>query len=244
MITPRRSDQRRHTREPALERWATFAGDDRADLLAAAFAPLVRLDELVLEPGASLARGTRDDIEAITLVLAGVVTCADATGGAEVVTAGEVHRGALGRGSDLRATNPSVADAAHALQVWLRTAAPSPASGGPPGDRLPGPGPARRRFSAADRRGRWCLIAARDGGRGALPLGQDARVFAALATDGQHLVHALGPGHLAWLHVLSGEARVGGHTLGRGDGAGAIGERALSVTAGGAAELVLVVLGA
>ena len=30
MITPRRSDQRRHTREPALERWATFAGDDNA----------------------------------------------------------------------------------------------------------------------------------------------------------------------------------------------------------------------
>ncbi|MCE9575900.1 MAG: hypothetical protein K8W52_22305 [Deltaproteobacteria bacterium] len=188
MITPRRSDERRHTRERAFDRWATFAGDDRADLLAAAFAPLVRIDELRLDPGASLARGTRDDVLAITLVLAGVVTCADATGRAEVVTAGEVHRGALPRGSDHRATNPSVADDARALQVWLRADQPSPGTG-------------LRRFSAADRRGRWCLVAARDGGRGALPLGQDAQVFAALVTEGQHLVHGLGPGHLAWIHV-------------------------------------------
>jgi hypothetical protein len=44
--------------------------------------------------------------------------------------------------------------------------------------------------------------------RGAVPLQQDATIYSAVLDAGQHVVHALRPGRIAWLHVVRGAVRL------------------------------------
>jgi redox-sensitive bicupin YhaK (pirin superfamily) len=65
----------------------------------------------------------------------------------------------------------------------------------------------------------------------------------ALLEPGQHLVHELSPGRIAWLHLVEGEVTLGDIILTTGDGAGVTAERAVSLTAQSEAEILLLDLG-
>lgn len=54
------------------------------------------------------------------------------------------------------------------------------------------------------------------------------------------MVHELAPGRSAWLHVVRGEATLGDVVLTTGDGAGIVADRALSLTAREATEILMV----
>lgn len=62
----------------------------------------------------------------------------------------------------------------------------------------------------------------------------------AMLDPGQHVVHELLSGRSAWLHVVKGEVTLGDITLTPGDGAGISAERAVSFTARGQTEVLLV----
>jgi redox-sensitive bicupin YhaK (pirin superfamily) len=65
----------------------------------------------------------------------------------------------------------------------------------------------------------------------------------ALLEPGQHVVHELSQGRIAWLHLVEGEATLGDIVLTTGDGAGVTGERAVSLTAQSETEILLLDLG-
>ncbi len=100
----------------------------------------------------------------------------------------------------------------------------------------------QKRFGTARRRGGLCAVASRDGHAGSLSLTQNLHLYSALLDPGQHVVHDLGPGRAAWLHIVRGEATLGVTRLSTGDGCGFAGEHAVSVTAADATELLLVSL--
>jgi hypothetical protein len=81
-----------------------------------------------------------------------------------------------------------------------------------------------------------------DGPALAAKLTTRARVASALLRRGQHVVHMLEPGHSAWLHVVVGTVLLGELALTTGDGVALLDELALSVTARGDCELLLVEL--
>jgi hypothetical protein len=149
-------------------------------------------------------------------------------GNGSLIRAGDVQRMSAGTGVMHSEFNPSAATAVHLLQVWIR----------PEAERLP-PGYEQRHFTAADKRGRLRLIAARDGEEGAVVIHQDARVYAGLFDGAERADYALAAGRRAWVHVARGALSLDDTPLNAGDGAGVSGPARLALHAGRDAEVLL-----
>ena len=233
MITLRRAGERRHDRRRDQQVWLTFDAQDRSDHLADGFGALASLDEDRLSPGAELPRRARRDAEIVTYVCRGALACDGSVGRSSVIQAGEFQRTTPGRSGGPGETNASRTDWAHVFRLWLR-----------PSEAGLEPGREQKRFSTADRRGGLCVVASPDARRGSLRLHQDALLYSALLGPGKHVVHELGEGRSAWLHLVEGEITLGDVVLSSGDGAGFTAERAVSLTAREETEILLVDLGA
>lgn len=232
MITLRRATERHHDRHGKEEVWHTFFGAAEASSRSDGFAALAVLDESRLSPGGTITRQPHGELEILTYVREGALAQEDSTGRSGVVHAGEFQRLTPGPGVRGRERNPSLVDGAHVFQLCLGPL--------PPGIE---PRHEQRRFSTAQRRGGWCVVASPDGRNGSLRGAQDALMFAALLDPGQHVVHELASARSAWLHVVDGEATLDGLVLTSGDGAGLTGERVVSLTAREETEILLVDLG-
>ena len=232
MITVRRAAERRHDHRQAQEVWHTFDRGPEADASADGFAALAALDESRVPPGGDIPRQPYHEVEVITYVREGAVAQEDAMGRSGVVHAGEFQRRTAGRGVPGRERNASLLDWAHFFQLCL-------------GPRPQGPGPSQeqRRFSTAQRRGRLCVVVSPDGRNESLRIDQDALMYSALLSPGQHIVHELSSPRSAWLHLVQGEVTLDGLVLTAGDGAGITAERAVSLTAREETEILLVDLG-
>ena len=227
MITLRTADERRHERRGKREAWFTFHGE-RADPLAGGFGSLESLAESRLPPGAAVPRYARRDAEIITYVREGALAYEDSLGGSGVLYAGEFQRITPGRGFRNDEINASRTDSAHVFEILLS-----------PSEADLEFGRERKRFSAAERRGRLCIIASPDARKGSLRIHENTLVYSALLDSGQHVVHELPPGRAAWLHVVEGAVSLGEAVLTMGDGAGVAGELAVSITAQAESELLL-----
>lgn len=227
MTELRRALERRHERRHLHDVWHTFDGRRGGDLPAVGFGAVEALDEHWLDPRGSIPLLPRGDAELITYVCEGTLSSDDGRGHRSVVHAGEFQR-TIARGCRQGPANASRSDRAHVFQVRL---GPPPAS-----DEA---GHEERRFSTAERRGVLCIIASPDGLRGSLRIHQDARIYSALLDRGQHLVHEILRGRRAWLHLVTGEASLGGIVIVAGDGVGVVNERALSLTALEESEILL-----
>ena len=232
MITLRRSTERYHDRRRKQEVWLTFHPQARADPLADGFGALEIFDEDRLAPGGYLAPHPYHDADIVTYVREGALAYQDETGRSGVIHAGEFQRTTVGRGNRQSETNASRTAGAHVFQIWLR-----PAQAGPD------PGQEQKRFSAGDRRGALCVVASPDARRGSLRVHEDAVLYSAMLSPGKHVVHELGQGRRAWLHLVEGEVTLGDVVLSTGDGAGVTAERAVSLTARVETEILLVDLG-
>lgn len=87
--------------------------------------------------------------------------------------------------------------------------------------------------------GRLRLIASPDGREGSVTINQSARVYAAILASGDTVEHVLDPGRHAWVQVAQGGVTVNGQALGPGDGAAIEGERALTLAAHEATEVLV-----
>jgi redox-sensitive bicupin YhaK (pirin superfamily) len=194
--------------------------------------PLETLEEWRLPPGAGVPRPREQSAEVVTYLREGALAYEDSTGLRGVIQAGEFRRTTAGGSLRRRETNASRTHWAHLFEMRLRP----PPAGSESGHEL-------RRFSAAQRRGLLCIVASPDGRNDSLRLQQDTLVHSALLQAGQHVVHQLGPGRRAWLHVVVGEVSLDDALLGTGDGAGVVAERAVSLTARVESEILLLDLG-
>ncbi len=174
----------------------------------------------------------RVNMEIITYVHSGALAFENSLGMTGALLQGDFQRTTAGSGLRYSELNPSSEHEAHVFQFRLRP------------DRLGlQPGHERRRFTVADRRGRLRLVASPGGVDGSLTIHQDAFLYSAILAPGQHVVHSIGKGRGAWLHVVSGSLRVGSEVLETGDGAGLTGEDAASMRVTEPTEVLLLDLG-
>jgi hypothetical protein len=185
------------------------------------------LNEDRLPPGARLSHPPHDS-EIVTYVREGALAYEDSMGRSGIIQAGEFRYVSTRRQGCHTETNLSRSAWAHVFQLWV---CPSE-SGLAPSDE-------QKRFSSAERRGILCVVASPDARRGSLRTHQDALLYSAMLDPGQHVVHELAQGRSAWLHIVRGDATFGDIVLTTGDGVGVTAERAVSLTARGGTELLL-----
>jgi hypothetical protein len=229
MITLRRARERHSIRRRKQEVWLTFNPQDRTDPLADGFGALGALEENHLPPGAGVAPRLCQAAEIVTYVFKGALAQEDSTGWSGVIHTCEFQRMATGLGVSHSEGNASQTDRAHVFRMSLH----------PPESKQLDCTRDQKFVSVAQRRGVLCIVASPDGRKGSLRVREDALIYSTILDVGQHMVHELPQGRIAWLHVVHGEAALGDLVLVTGDGVGVTDEPAVSFTAREKTEILL-----
>jgi hypothetical protein len=167
-------------------------------------------------------------MELLTYVLDGILVYKNDLGQGGVMLAGDFQHMSKGRGIRHSRANGSPLDAVHVFECRVQPDKPGLS-----------PDCAQKRFSAANRRGVFCLVASQDALRSSFHINQDVQVYSSLPDRGTHLIHALEPGRQAWMHVITGRIQLPDLELTAGDGVAFQDEISVSVTALEASELLL-----
>lgn len=190
------------------------------------------LQMIRLPPGASVPPQPHLGDEVITFVRDGALAYEDSSGRLDIVHAGEFSRITGAQSLRWAETNASRTSWAHVFQIGLGRVGTTRE-----------PDREQKRFSAAERRGRLCLIASPDGREGALRIHRDALVYSAIVSRGLHVVHALQPDRCSWLHVVAGELAIDDMVVTAGEGVAVVAERSVSFTANEDSEVLLLHFG-
>jgi len=228
MITLRRSDERGRTKLDWLDSRHTFSFGEYHDRRTMSFRDLRVINEDRVAPGKGFGTHSHRDMEIITYVLEGSVEHKDSTGNQTIIRPGDVQRMSAGTGISHSEYNPSKTEPVHFLQIWIL----------PGAQNLP-PSYEQRAFDLETNRGRWILLAAKDGRDGAVTVHQDVVLSVARLLPSQQASYRLKPGRYAWAQAARGSATLNGATLGEGDGASVSEEEILEVRAVDEAEVLL-----
>lgn len=232
MITPRRSQDRGHTKIDWLESYHTFSFDQFYDPKFMRFRSLRVLNEDWVRPGAGFPTHPHRDMEIITVVLEGALEHKDSMGNGSVIRPGDIQRMSAGTGITHSEFNPSETDPVHLLQIWLL-----------PSEHGLTPSYEQQNYAGASQTGKLQLIAAGDGRDGVVRIHQDADLWVAQLTAGEQVGHTLRPERHAWLQVMEGSLSVNGVQLQAGDAAAVSDEDRLEVKATDEAKVLLFDLG-
>jgi hypothetical protein len=228
MITLRPSHERGHNNLGWLDTWHSFSFDTYFDPDHRGFRTLRVINEDLVHPKMGFGTHPHRDMEIITYILAGELEHKDSMGNGSRIRPGEVQRMSAGTGVTHSEFNPSLTDPVHLLQVWIL-----------PERKGITPSYEQREFPAAERRGKFRLIASRDGREGAVTIHQDAEVYSALLESDEKVSYSLKPNRHAWVQVARGAVTMNGHPLNAGDGAAVSQEEILEIQAGKSSEILL-----
>jgi hypothetical protein len=167
-------------------------------------------------------------MEIITYILEGALKHKDSMGNGSMIRPGEVQRMSAGTGVTHSEFNPSDEDLVHLLQIWIL-----------PERKGIEPGYEQKKFEDEERRGRFRLVASRDGRDGSVTIHQDADLYGSLLKKGEEIGFSLRPKRHAWLQVARGGVTLNGTSLHQSDGAAVSEEKGLKIKAIEDSELLL-----
>jgi redox-sensitive bicupin YhaK (pirin superfamily) len=224
----RRSGERGFADHGWLKSYHSFSFAGYHDPRHVQFGPLRVINEDRVVPGAGFGTHGHSDMEIISYVLDGELAHKDSTGTSSTIRPGDVQRMSAGSGVRHSEFNASHEHPVHFLQIWILP------------DVLGIPAEYEEKHFAADRkRGRLCLIAARDGAGGSVRIHQDVNVYAGLFDGSEQGVLEVAPGRRIYLHVARGDVTVNGTPLVAGDALQLTDEPRLELNDGVAAEVLV-----
>ena len=226
MITIHEAANRFHTDLGWLNSWHTFSFGDHSHPDRAGFSALRVINDDTVASGQGFGSHSHRDMEILSYVLSGALQHKDSTGGGGVIRAGEVQRMSAGSGVVHSEFNGSRDEPVHFLQIWLL-----------PDKSGVTPGYEQKKFDFAP--GKPTLLASRGGRDGSVNINQDASVYGAKLDGAEKISFELKPSRHAWVHLAQGSVELNGRRLAAGDGAQVSGERALDLTGGQKAEVLL-----
>lgn len=226
----RAAADRGHSGDAGASGRCAFSSGDFRDPSWSGFGPLRVLNELGLAPATSPAH-PRANMEELGYVLAGSLDAVDVHSGASTSlgTGGVYWIGAgHGAGSAPRQWRAGP-QGARLLQAWIQP------------DRVNAAPVDAWRQSQAAPPGTWVCLAAADGEGGALPIRQQAALYALSMLPGTPASRILDASRRYWLQAVAGALTVDGVALAAGDGlvvTGEAGVLALEAVAAGATLLL------
>ena len=209
MIKIRKANERGHANHGWLDTYHTFSFADYLDPRWMGFRSLRVINDDLVMPGKGFGMHPHRDMEIITYVLSGALEHKDTMGNGRVIRAGDMQYMAAGTGVRHSEFNPSGDEAVHLLQIWIE-----------PDRQGVTPRYAEKSFAKAPT-GVLHLVTSKTGRDGSIAIHQDADLWLARLDAGQRVVHDLGAGRHAWVHVAEGEVTMNGQTLHGGDAAAA-----------------------
>lgn len=227
-LRKRRATERGTTAIGWLYSRHTFAFGDYFDPQHAGFRSLRVINDDLVEPGGGFGMHGHRDMEILSYVISGELAHTDSLGNGRTIRAGELQYMSAGTGVRHSEFNPSASAPVHFLQIWIEPRE----RGGPP------------RYADQDMRARvreneLAMFASPDGRDGSVAIRQDALICFGRLAAGRVIVVPADPGRrYAWIHLISGQLRIGAETLGPGDGA-AIEAATFTVSAEQPAEFLL-----
>ena len=228
MITLRESRERGHFDHGWLNTYHTFSFDQYYDPRYMGFRTLRVINEDFVAPGRGFPMHAHRDMEIITYILEGALQHEDSMGNGSIIRPGDVQKMTAGTGVRHSEKNASKEESVHLLQIWI----------------LPDtvdlePGYEQKAFAEDERRGVLRLIASSDGRDGSVTVRQDVSLFASILDAGERVKYDMDQTRYGWIQVARGAIDVNGQRAAQGDGAIAIGESSLDITADESAELLL-----
>ncbi|QDZ26622.1 pirin family protein [Noviherbaspirillum sp. UKPF54] len=228
MVEVRKSEARGHANHGWFDSWHSFSFADYYDPQHMGFGALRVINEDRVAPGAGFGAHGHRNMEIISYVLDGELAHQDNMGNGSVIRPGDVQRMSAGTGVMHSEYNHAQDCSTHFLQIWIEPATFGLA-----------PGYEEKRFDEAQKRGRLCLIASRDGQDGTVVVHQDMKLYAGLFGDGEHAELPVAPGRRAYLHVARGEIVANGVALKAGDALKLVDEPRVVLAEGREAEVLL-----
>lgn len=208
MIELRKSKERGHANHGWLDSYHSFSFASYYDPAHMGYSVLRVINEDIIAPAQGFGMHPHNDMEIITYMLQGELRHEDSLGNGSVIRAGDVQRMTAGTGIVHSEFNASPSEAAHLLQIWIL----------PERDELT-PGYEEKHFSAAEKQGRWRLIASRDGREGSLSVHQDMTLYASVLAAGENLDYAMLAGRSLYIQLARGSVNLNGELLAAGDAA-------------------------
>ena len=217
-ITLRKAQERGHANHGWLDSFHTFSFAGYHDPRHMGFGPLRVVNEDRVAPGMGFGTHGHSDMEIISYVLEGELAHKDSIGGGSVIKPGDVQAMSAGTGVRHSEFNPSESKGVHFLQIWIE-----------PNVLGLKPGYDQKTFADAEKRGRFRLVASKDGREGSLLIHQDADIFAAVLNEGESVSRAIEKGRHVWVQAVRGAVSIGDTRLETGDGAAIESETSLSI---------------
>ncbi len=227
MITIRKANERGHAEHGWLDSYHSFSFADYYDPQWTGFRSLRVINDDLVMPGMGFGNHPHRDMEIITYVLSGQLQHKDSMGNGRVIKPGDLQYMSAGSGVQHSEFNPSQAEAAHFLQIWI-----TPDAKG-----------VKPRYAEKSLRdapaGKLNLVTSKTGRDGSIAIHQDADLWLGKLDAGQQVVHPLANNRNAWVHVAEGEVVLNGKTLVGGDAAAISSEAKLELSANKPSQVLL-----
>ncbi len=228
MISVRPSAERGHADHGWLKTKHTFSFADYYDPKHVSFRALRVINEDWVAGGKGFGMHPHRDMEIMTWVRSGRLEHADTMQNRKVIHPGELQVMSAGTGLFHSEYNPDANEPVHLFQTWIY-----------PEQRGVTPRYDQKEFAVEGRRGKFQVLASKDGREGSLTINADAALSAADLAAGEKTEYTLAAGRGAWVQVAEGRVTLNGVELAAGDGAAVEDETVLRVEASEAAHVLL-----
>ena len=208
MISLRQSRERGYADHGWLKSFHSFSFAGYYDPQHMGWGNLRVINEDRIAPGTGFGTHGHRDMEIVSYVLSGRLAHQDSIGNVQTIPPGEVQRMSAGSGVRHSEFNHAPDQTTHFLQIWIE-----------PDQAGIDPGYEQKAFADADKRGRLCLVASRDGAQGSVTIHADARIHAGLFDGAEQAELALDPARKAYVFLVRGSLTVNGQALQAGDAA-------------------------
>ncbi len=206
MLKLRKSNERGLADHGWLQSRHSFSFADYHDPQHMGWGNLRVINEDRIAPGKGFGTHGHRDMEIISYVLSGALAHKDSMGNVKGIPPGDVQRMTAGTGVQHSEFNHAPDATTHFLQIWIE-----------PDRRGVQPGYEQKSFSNAQKRGKLCLVASRDGSEGSVRMQADAAMYAGLFDTGESAALTLTPRRKAYVHLVAGDLRANGQLLHGGD---------------------------
>ena len=228
MISLRKSRERGYADHGWLKSFHSFSFAGYYDPQHLGWGNLRVINEDRIAPGTGFGTHGHRDMEIVSYVLSGALAHRDSMGNVQTIVPGEVQRMSAGSGVRHSEFNHAPDAVTHFLQIWIE-----------PDQAGIAPGYEQKSFSDADKRGRLCLVASRDGAEDSVTIHADARLYAGLFDGAETAELALDPARKAYVFLVRGCLNVNGQRLQAGDAALLADEALLRLEQGEDAEVLV-----